>query len=266
MRSEIPREKEIAVRLTHVGKVYQEGGFSARPLWYFSRRGARGRGSAARERTQLWVTAIKDLTLDFHEGEFTVLAGPSGSGKSTLLNLIGTLDTPSQGDVHVLGRPTALLTEKELAHFRLTELGFVFQAYNLIPVLTALENVEYVLELQGVPARQREKRAREALHWVGLAELAHRRPDDLSGGQQQRVAVARALVHQPRLVLADEPTAHLDSKSGKLLLDLMRRLHDELGITFIVTSHDPVVIELADRLIEMRDGEIIREKRQGRRA
>lgn len=212
------------------------------------------------------VRAVSALDLEIPRLDFVCVSGPSGSGKTTLLNLIGGLDRPTSGEVIVDGRNLAGLSKAELARLRLHKLGFVFQAYNLIPVLTALENVEYVLELQGVPLRQRERRAREALHWVGLSEMVHRRPDDMSGGQQQRVAVARALVHRPRLVLADEPTAHLDSKSGKLLLDLMRRLHSDMGVTFVVTSHDPVVMDMAERLVEMRDGVVVKERRAPHRA
>jgi putative ABC transport system ATP-binding protein len=253
---------ETIIKLSHVTKMYQEHAVAGRPFRFLTKHPSR---HGRYEHNRLAVTAVRDFSLELREGEFSVIAGPSGSGKSTLMHLMSTLDAPTHGEIEVLGKHVTHMSDSELARFRLTELGFVFQAYNLIPVLSSQENVEYVLLLQGVPARQREKRAREALHWVGLSEMAHRRPDDLSGGQQQRVAVARALVHRPRLVLADEPTAHLDSTTGKVLLDLMRRLHDQMGITFVVTSHDPVVIDLADRLIEMRDGNIIGDKRHHRK-
>ena len=203
------------------------------------------------------VTALKGVSLTFKRGEFSAIAGPSGSGKSTLLNILGTLDVPTKGQVLYEGRKMSILSENELADFRLRSLGFVFQAYNLIAVLTALENVEYVLALQGVSKSERRERAHEALKRVGLEAQAHRCPDHLSGGQQQRVAIARAIVHRPIVVLADEPTANLDSKTAESLLEIMRRLNAEQGVTFLFSSHDPRVLSRAKRVIQIRDGEIV---------
>jgi putative ABC transport system ATP-binding protein len=200
------------------------------------------------------VAALRGVDLDVSSGEFSALAGPSGSGKSTLLNLIGTLDRPTEGTVSYEGRVVSSLEESAQADFRLATLGFIFQSYNLIPVLTAVENVEYPLVLRGVPEPSRRAAALEVLDWVGLAEYADRRPDALSGGQQQRVAVARAIVHRPALVLADEPTANLDSKTGAALLDLMEKLNAEHGLTFLFSSHDPAVLSRARRVVHMQDG------------
>ncbi|MFH2202965.1 MAG: ABC transporter ATP-binding protein [Elusimicrobiota bacterium] len=206
--------------------------------------------------SNLSVTALSQVSMDFERGEFTAIAGPSGSGKSTLLNIIGTIDIPTRGDVFYEGRRVFSMSENQLADFRLISLGFIFQAYNLIQVLTARENVEYVLALQGVPKDERAERAYEVLKWVGLTAQADRRPDLLSGGQQQRVAVARAIVHRPMVVLADEPTANLDSKTAQSLLDLMAGLNKDRGVTFLFSSHDPRVLKLANRVIEIRDGEL----------
>jgi putative ABC transport system ATP-binding protein len=200
------------------------------------------------------VAAVRGVDLVLQRGEFTALAGPSGSGKSTLLNLIGTLDRATKGQILYDGRDVTHLDADALADFRLGALGFVFQAYNLIPVLTALENVEYPLVLRGVGAEERRAASLEALKHVGLEAMAHRRPDLLSGGQQQRVAVARAIVHRPALVLADEPTANLDSKTGAALLDLMERLNQEHGVTFLFSSHDPAVLSRARRVVHLLDG------------
>jgi putative ABC transport system ATP-binding protein len=194
--------------------------------------------------------------MDFQAGEFSAIAGPSGSGKTTLLNIIGTLDAPSAGDVLYEGRKVSHLPPPDAADFRLRSLGFIFQAYNLIPVLSAVENVEYPMVMQGVPAAERRARALEVLGWVGLETMAHRRPDMLSGGQQQRVAVARSIVHRPMVVLADEPTANLDSKTAASLLDLMGSLNDSRGITFIFSSHDPAVLSRARRVIHLHDGKL----------
>ena len=202
------------------------------------------------------VAAVRAVDLVVERGEFTAFAGPSGSGKSTLLNLIGTLDRPTKGEVFYEGRAVSRLDMSDLADFRLRALGFVFQAYNLIPVLTALENVEYPLVLQGVASGERRRAAQEALLWVGLETCAGRRPDLLSGGQQQRVAVARAIVHRPALVLADEPTANLDSKTGAALLDLMESLNKDHGVTFLFSSHDPAVLCRARRVVHLVDGEL----------
>ena len=202
------------------------------------------------------VAALKGIDLVITRGEFTALAGPSGSGKSTLLNMIGTLDRPTKGTVSYDGHVVSALGPDPLSDFRLRSLGFVFQAYNLIPVLTAVENVEYPLVLQGMDAQERRKLAQEALEWVGLESYAERRPDLLSGGQQQRVAVARAIVTRPSLVLADEPTANLASKTGAQLLDLMQGLNRDHGITFLFSSHDGAVLERARRVVRLQDGEL----------
>jgi putative ABC transport system ATP-binding protein len=202
------------------------------------------------------LAALSKLSLDFHPGEFTAIAGPSGSGKSTLLNIIGTIDSPTEGEVLCEGRSVSALSVDEASDFRLRRLGFIFQAYNLIPVLTAVENVEYPLVLQGLDKAARRAKALEALTWVGLRDLADRVPNKLSGGQQQRVAVARSIVHAPAVVLADEPTANLDSKTGAALLDLMQGLNRDKGVTFIFSSHDPAVLERATRVVRMRDGRL----------
>ncbi len=205
------------------------------------------------------VPALSGVTLDLHEADFTVLAGPSGSGKTTLLNLIGALDVATEGTVRVAGESLGAMSSKALARLRLQRLGFVFQAYNLIPVLTAYENAEYVLLLQGVAAARRRERVMTLLAAVGLAGLEHRRPAELSGGQQQRVAIARALAAEPTLVLADEPTANLDSHTGTELVDLMHRLNRERGVTFVISSHDRKVIERAERVVELEDGRVTRD-------
>lgn len=203
------------------------------------------------------VAALKDVTLTIQGGEFLALVGPSGSGKSTLLNLIGGLDRPTSGQLRVAGKELGDLSNQQLAGLRLQKIGFVFQEYNLIPVLSAIENVEYVMLLQHVPDAQRRARARAILTEVGLQGLEDRRPGELSGGQQQRVAVARAVVAEPELVLADEPTANLDSTSGGALMDLMRRLNKEKGITFLFSTHDPMVMERAERLVRLKDGRVV---------
>jgi putative ABC transport system ATP-binding protein len=202
------------------------------------------------------VAAVRGVDLRVDRGEFSALAGPSGSGKSTLLNLIGTLDRPTKGEVFYEGRLVSKLDVDALSDFRLRSLGFVFQSYNLVPVLTAVENVEYPLVLQGAPESERSRAAHEALRLVGLDGYAHRRPDLLSGGQQQRVAVARAIVHRPALVLADEPTANLDSKTGAALLDLMEGLNRDHRVTFLFSSHDPAVLSRARRVVHLLDGQL----------
>ena len=205
---------------------------------------------------RLQVRAVRDLDLKVDKGEFVSLSGPSGSGKTTLLNLIGGLDRLSSGEITVAGRRLDTLSKTELADLRLREIGFVFQAYNLIPVLSAYENVEFIMQLQGVAADERRRLAREILAEVGLEGLGDRRPGELSGGQQQRVAVARAIVSRPAIVLADEPTANLDSETSSELLQTMEALNTSRGTTFIVASHDPRVIDFARRRIRMRDGQI----------
>ncbi|MBW2523149.1 MAG: ABC transporter ATP-binding protein [Deltaproteobacteria bacterium] len=208
------------------------------------------------------VKALRGVDLDIFDGDFAVLAGPSGSGKTTLLNLIGALDTPSEGSIVVDGQRLDEVRGAALADLRLHRFGFVFQAYNLIPVLSAYENAEYVLLLQGVPAPERRKRVGDLLEAVGLAGLERRRPAELSGGQQQRVAVARALAAEPAVVLADEPTANLDSKTGAGLVELMRELNRERGVTFIISSHDTKVIDRAARVIRLVDGQVTDDERE----
>lgn len=202
------------------------------------------------------IHAVDGVDLSVEEGEFTAIIGPSGSGKTTLLNLIGGLDNPTNGTVVVDQKEIHELSDNELINFRLRHIGFVFQAYNLIPVLTAQENVEFIMLLQGQSTSERRKRAGELLKSVGLEKQAHKRPNELSGGQQQRVAVARALASKPSFVLADEPTANLDSKSTEDLLDIMHRLNKEEGITFLFSTHDQRVIDRANRLIYVEDGKI----------
>ena len=203
------------------------------------------------------VTALKDVDLEIAAGEFIALVGPSGSGKSTLLNLLGGLDHPTSGRLWVEDRELGAMSARELADMRLRRIGFVFQEYNLIPVLSAIENVEYVMLLQGVADQERRRRALAVLTEVGLTGLEHRRPGELSGGQQQRVAVARAIVAEPVLVLADEPTANLDSVTGAALMDLMRRLNETRGITFVFSTHDPMVMQRARRLVHLKDGRVV---------
>jgi putative ABC transport system ATP-binding protein len=203
------------------------------------------------------VPALRGVCLRIAPGEFLAIAGPSGSGKTTLLNIMGGLDRPDAGKIWVAGQNLQLLSSGELARLRLQRLGFVFQAYNLLPVLTALENAEFTLLLQGVPAQKRRERVQKLFLEIGLAGLENRRPVELSGGQQQRVAVARALVTEPALILADEPTANLDSATAAALLDVMEHLNRATGTTFIFSTHDPQVMERAHRLIRLRDGQIV---------
>jgi putative ABC transport system ATP-binding protein len=214
------------------------------------------------QRGRIAVPALQDVSLDIEPGEFVALVGPSGSGKTTLLNLIGGLDTPSSGRVWIGGRDITQLRAHELAEVRLRQIGFVFQEYNLVPVLSALENVEYVMLLQGVAAAVRRERALALLGELGLAGLEDRRPGELSGGQQQRVAVARAIAAQPLIVLPDEPTANLDSAAGAALMDLMRRINQAQGTTFVFATHDPMVMERARRVVRLRDGRIESDERR----
>ena len=222
---------DVVVRLEKVSRIYRHGGIE--------------------------VAALRDVDLEIRRGEFAALVGPSGSGKTTLLNLIGGLDSPTSGRIWIGDVETTKLSGAQLADVRLRHIGFVFQEYNLIPVLSALENVEYVMLLQGVPEKERQARALALLHDLGLQGMEHRRPSELSGGQQQRVAVARAIVSEPLIVLPDEPTANLDSAAGAALLDLMRQLNERKGVTFVFSTHDPMVMQRAKRIIRMRDGRIV---------
>ncbi len=206
--------------------------------------------------------AVVDVSLCVEHGEFTTLCGPSGSGKTTLLNQLGTLDRPTEGRVLVDGVDTTEMSEAARADLRLRKLGFVFQAYNLVPVLSAVENVEFVLLLQGVSAGERRRRSRRLLEELGLADLTGKRPGEMSGGQQQRVAVARAIASDPEIVLADEPTANLDSKTAESLLDLMARMNEERGVTFLFSTHDPRVMRRARRIVSLSDGQIESDQRR----
>ena len=205
----------------------------------------------------LEVRALNDVSIHFRQGEFTAIVGPSGSGKTTFLNAIGGLDTPTTGTVMINDTDITQLKSNQLIDFRLKNIGFVFQAYNLIPVLTAKENVEFIMLMQGASSSKRGTRAKELLEAVGLSEQINRRPGQLSGGQQQRVAVARALASKPQFVLADEPTANLDSTSTTNLLDIMHRLNQEENMTFIFSTHDQRVIDRAKRVITLEDGKVL---------
>lgn len=202
------------------------------------------------------VVAVKDFSLNIESGEFCVLAGPSGSGKTTLLNMIGCLDLPSSGEVWLDGLNMTLADAKTLSEVRLRKIGFIFQAYNLIPVLTAAENAEFTLMLQGVEKKQRRLQVQKLFAELGLAGLEGRKPSDLSGGQQQRVAIARAMASRPAVILADEPTASLDSQASEELLALMKKLNEEQGATFVFSSHDPLVIGHARRVVRLLDGHL----------
>ncbi len=205
---------------------------------------------------QVEVPALRGVNLLIEKGGFVAIAGPSGSGKTTMLNIIGGLDMADSGRIIVDGNSYENMNSSQLAELRLHKVGFVFQAYNLIPVLSALENVEYVMLLQGVPTSERRERARAILDEVGLEGKYDRRPAELSGGQQQRVAVARAIVSNPSIVLADEPTANLDSETGKGLLEIMKQMNEKKEVTFIFSTHDEMVMEYARRLIQIRDGQV----------
>jgi len=202
------------------------------------------------------VDAVKNVNLSIAQGEFTAIVGASGSGKTTLLNLIGGIDVPTSGEVWIDGQLTNDFSEKEITRFRRDNIGFVFQNFNLLPVLTAKENVAFVLEMQKVPVREREQRATQLLQAVGLGDKLDVRPGKLSGGQQQRVAVARALAHKPKFVIADEPTASLDSESTADLLAIMKGLNQQEGITFLFSTHDQRVVNEARRIIEFEDGQV----------
>lgn len=202
------------------------------------------------------VSALQGVNLEIEKGEFLAIAGPSGSGKTTLLNCIGGLDDVSGGTITLGGTDISGLSPKQLAKIRLHDIGFIFQSYNLIPVLTALENVEFVLLLQGVSPKDRHDKAIAILKAVGLEDQINRRPTEMSGGQQQRVAVARAIVPKPKIILADEPTANLDSKTGAGLLDMMRSLNEKEGVTFIFSTHDNMVMDYSKRLVLLKDGKV----------
>ena len=206
------------------------------------------------------IKAVDDVSLNIEAGEFTAIIGPSGSGKSTLLNLIGGLDNPTSGAVQLSGTDIAKMSGSALSDFRRDHIGFIFQSYNLIPVLSAEENIEYIMLLQGIDTATRKKRVREMLHLVGLEGLGDRRPSHLSGGQQQRVAIARAMASHPDIILADEPTANLDSKTGIALLEVMKSLNEDRGMTFIFSTHDNKIMDRARRLVHVLDGKVDQEE------
>jgi putative ABC transport system ATP-binding protein len=214
------------------------------------------------DRGQVTTRALRGVDFTVESGEFMAVAGPSGSGKTTLLNLIGALDTATAGTIRVDGREIGGLSQKELSDLRRDRIGFVFQAYNLIPVLTAAENAEYVMELKGLSARDRHRRIAALFERMGIKDLMDTRPLKMSGGQQQRVAVARAIASEPALVLADEPTANLDQATGRALVGLMRELNRERGITFVFSTHDPMVLEQADRVVRLVDGTVQSDERK----
>lgn len=222
--------KEEIVRLKQVSKLYQQG--------------------------KMEVRAVDQLSFSINEGDFATLCGPSGSGKTTVLNLIGGLDFPTEGNVYLEKKDLSELSRAEISMVRRDRIGFVFQAYNLIPVMTAYENAEFVLNLQGVPNRERYDLVMSILRQVGLEGLENRKPDEMSGGQQQRVAIARAIVTKPAIILADEPTANVDSATADSLLDLMANLNKELGMTFLFSTHDQRVMDRARRIIYLHDGKI----------
>ena len=202
------------------------------------------------------VKAVDRVSIEIERGEFTAIVGPSGSGKTTLLHLLGGLDNPTSGSVELSGANIADMSGATLSDFRRDHIGFIFQAYNLIPVFSAEENIEYIMLLQGVDASERKRRVADMLQQIGLEGLGNRRPNKLSGGQQQRVAIARAMVSRPQIILADEPTANLDSKNGIALLDLMKELNQQSKMTFVFSTHDEKIMSRASRLIHMQDGEI----------
>jgi len=201
-------------------------------------------------------TALKNINLEFQRGEFAGLVGPSGSGKTTLLNIIGSLDSPTEGDALVLGKNISKLSHKESALLRNKHIGFIFQVYNLLPVYTVYENVEFALLLQNIPKAQRRKMVMEALDWVGLASMADKKPDKLSGGEGQRVAIARAMVKKPEIVIADEPSANLDAANTHAILKTMKELNENLGTTFLFSTHDGKVMAYLDRIVHLRDGAV----------
>jgi len=230
--------KQLTVTCRHLTKTYQQG--------------------------QVSIPALVDVSLDIPKGDFVCLSGPSGSGKSTLLNLLSGLDTPTNGEVEIDGQRVDQMGKSALADMRLNKIGFVFQAYNLIPVLTAQENVEFVMQLQGISPEERAKKSLAVLKEVNLEGLENRRPGDLSGGQQQRVAVARAIVSEPSLILADEPTANLDSQTAEDLMQLLQTMNEEHGVTFLFSTHDKLVMDYSKRLIKLHDGKIDSDETQNR--
>jgi putative ABC transport system ATP-binding protein len=213
---------------------------------------------------EIEVNALKGISLTITAGEFTAIAGPSGSGKTSFLNLISGLDTPTKGTVFLADKPLSRMSGAELSDFRRDHIGFIFQSYNLIPVLSVKENIEYIMLLQGVAVEERIWRVREILKEVGMLGMESRRPAQLSGGQQQRVAVARAMVSRPDIVLADEPTANLDSATGSALLDMMKNLNEKKGMTFIFSTHDQKIMDRARRLIILKDGQIEQDEVRGK--
>lgn len=214
------------------------------------------------ETKQVMVHALKSVDLQIKRGEFSAIIGPSGSGKTTLLNIMSGLDSPTHGKVFIKGTDLTKIDGNILSDFRRDHIGFVFQAYNLLPVLTAAENIEYILIIQGITEKERKERVQKALIEVGLKGLGKKFPNQLSGGQQQRVAVARALVGNPDIILADEPTANLDSVNGRALLDMMLHLNEKHGVTFVFSTHDPLIMNEAKRLITLHDGKIVEDKIQ----
>jgi putative ABC transport system ATP-binding protein len=214
------------------------------------------------EKGQVTTRALRGVNLVVERGEFMAIAGPSGSGKTTLLNLIGALDEVTSGTIRVDGRDIGGLSQRDLSDLRRDRIGFVFQAYNLVPVLTAAENAEYVMELKGLPAADRRRRIAELFERMGIKDLMETRPLKMSGGQQQRVAVARAIASEPAIVLADEPTANLDQSTGRSLVAMMRELNRERGITFVFSTHDPMVLEQADRVVRLVDGAVTSDERR----
>ena len=208
------------------------------------------------------VKALEEVSIEIEQGEFTAIIGPSGSGKSTLLQLIGGLDEITKGQILLDGKDIGAMSGTELSDFRRDHIGFIFQAYNLIPVLSAEENIEYIMLMQGVPESERKQRVHTILKEVGLEGMAHRKPAQMSGGQQQRVAVARAMVSRPSLILADEPTANLDTATGAALLDMMKELNEKENMTFIFSTHDPKIMERAKRIITLEDGQVVSDERR----
>jgi len=208
------------------------------------------------------VMAVRGIDLTIQAGEFTAIVGPSGSGKTTFLNVISGLDTPTDGKVWLEDRLLSEMSGKELSDFRRDHIGFIFQAYNLIPVLTVEENIEYIMLLQGVPKQERHRRVMKILKEIGMEEMEKRFPPKISGGQQQRVAIARAMVSRPELILADEPTANLDQQTGAELLDMMRELNRKTGMTFLFSTHDRMVMERADRVITLKDGKVEKDEKK----